>query len=102
MDLQEFVSESLQQIINGVAEAQDEAKSIGAKVNPSNSRGFTKFKDIHFDIAVTVNSEKSGTTGGKLQVAGIGFGKEGAQVNSHQTVSRVSFDVSILFPFFRD
>jgi hypothetical protein len=108
MDLENFVSETLIQIINGVRAAQSATANTGAKINmllaPS-TLGDTPIESpsvpierVDFDIAVTA-TEGEGRKGGINVVAGV-FGAKG-QVESHalsSSVSRVRFGVGLMLP----
>jgi hypothetical protein len=78
MDLKEFVSETLVQIVAGVKQAQLETKVLGAEVNPhlvggsqsdavklgylrAGGNGFAQI--VNFDVALTI-MEGTGTKGG--------------------------------------
>lgn len=98
MDLKTFVAETLQQIIDGVREAQENQKGgspegKGAAINPgskfqtSETGHTTPPRPIEFDVAVTVTegSEKKGK--GSLGVANyVGIGGEKSASNSNSTV----------------
>lgn len=112
MELKEFVSNSIVQIIEGVKEAQDKAGQFGAIVNPTNlflysgqtgTAGQTLEDNnvsrlVEFDIAVTsVEGEK--TKGGLGVVVGVlSAGTMGQSEAQNSSVSRIKFSVPILFP----
>jgi hypothetical protein len=116
MDLETFVSESLQQIIRGVRGAQDHfAKNpIDAKINP---RGITALErseegvkqphDLHtklpihqveFDVAVTVSASSEGKGGVGIRVMGIAIGGEKASTTESSLVSRLKFSIPVVWP----
>lgn len=117
MQLQEFVTESLLQIANGVSEAQ--RKIVGnAQINPRlpdhanvSSGHFTKIpKDmillrdgevvtmVQFDVAVTT-TEGTGTKGGIGVVSGIlNLGSSGQSDRSNSAVTRLQFAVPMVLP----
>jgi hypothetical protein len=112
MELQEFIKESLIQIVEGVSEAQEEVRSKGAVINPTNLQFDSKQipgtgnteKDknisrlIDFDIAVTT-TEGSKTKGGiGIHVGMIGLGSTGQSEAQNSSMSRLKFSVPILFP----
>ena len=75
--LQEFISETISQVIHGVAGAQKLTTELNSRINPKKIDGDGHMKriaekrtPIEFDIAVTV-TEGTGTTGG-ISVYGIG------------------------------
>lgn len=111
MNLKEFVSEALVQIIEGVIDAHDRTKQFGAIVNPIISgsqehgakHGFVASTDgaaqmVHFDVALEAK-EGTGTKGGIGVVTGIfSLGSSGQSNAENSTVSRVKFGVPIVLP----
>lgn len=111
MELQDFIKQSIVQIVNGVFEAQKEVADKGASVNPSGLhlkgdqiKGHAVTNDgnvtqhIEFDVAVTT-TEGTGTKGGIGVVAGVlALGAQGQSSESTQAVSRLKFTIPILLP----
>ncbi len=109
MDLKQFVSISLQQIVAGVAEAQK--ADHGGEVNPTIWRtgdaGKLKIVEsntgnwihmVDFDIAVTVG-ESTGTQGGiGLVVGPVALGSRGQSNAETSSVSRIRFQVPVSWP----
>jgi hypothetical protein len=109
MKLQEFISETLVQIINGVKDAQGKIGESGA-VNPI---GINRMKDqlagrgyhsgavtetVEFDVAVTVTEDKTKKVGAGAIVSVVGLGAQ-MQTEAHSSsVSRVRFSVQALLP----
>jgi hypothetical protein len=107
MNLQEFVSESLNQITEGVASAK---KNHGDYVAPELSGGDDRPKGqlvtmgwkpaflVEFDVAVTASESSSAGGGGGLKVLSVvsleGGGKRSIENSS---VSRVKFSVPIVY-----
>lgn len=116
MDLKEFVSSALQQIIAGVEDAQSTVEGDG-EVNPhiwmaqradANKQKILESNNgkwihmVEFDVAVTV-AESTGTKGGIGIVVGpIGLGSRGESSAQNSSVSRVKFEVPIAFPRKKD
>jgi len=119
MDLQEFVQESLRQIIVGVhnakksAETKAEVAPAGAMATVANSPiglyrtiydesgervGIQFTQDVSFDVAITIVEESEKQGGGKLQVLGISAGGEKKSNKSSSSVSRVQFTVPVFLP----
>ena len=115
MDLKTFVSETLTQIVAGVADAKREIEemAVGAAVNPAFVTGSSEHgppSDVEFDVAVTVVStertgerhEASGSAGGVLAVVGLKVsGKldgEDVKEDRREGVSRVKFSVKLAQP----
>jgi hypothetical protein len=113
VELKDFVSESLKQIIDGVVTAQDYAKTKGAAINPEKLLNLAESKLlvrpgqgqydlipqlIEFDVAVTA-SESGGTKAGIGVFAGAFGGSTQATMEDANTmVSRIKFSVPVLFP----
>lgn len=110
--LEDFVSEALKEIINGVTTAQNHAAAKNARVNPAGlnyrtDQGVVKLWDhetgeiaqeVHFDVAVTV-TEGTETKGGMgIFVGAFGMGSHGQSEKEKSVVSRISFDVPIILP----
>ncbi len=94
MDIKEFVSQTLKQIIDGVVDAQDQTRKTNAVVVPyCDSK-----QKVDFDVAVTVVEGKE--TGGKagISVWSIGAGVTGKTESSSSTVSRIKFEIPIDLP----
>mgnify|MGYP007123672533 CR=1 FL=1 len=111
MDLRDFVSETLIQIVEGVKNAQSNAANLGAKINPhltstlgpAEKQGFLRTNEgyaqiVQFDVALTV-TEGSGTKGGIGVFAGaINLGSSGQSQTENSSVSRVKFSVPLSLP----
>ena len=112
MSLQDFVSETLKQVIGGIIVAQDFVKDKGAYINPSHlsatGAGRDKrlfhsetgtFPDVfEFDVAVTT-VKGTGTQGGiGVFVGAIAVGSQGKSESSSSSVSRIKFSVPVAFP----
>jgi hypothetical protein len=112
MELKDFVSESIKQIIDGVNEAKRYADNYDAMVNPrrwswNSSNVLARYEsntgaaieNIEFDVAVTV-TEGTNTKGGiGVFVGPVGIGSQGQSENSNSSVSRLKFSVPIVLPF---
>ena len=116
MELKEFVTHSLTDIIGGVIDAQELTKDTGAIINPamsgaSKSDGVvyidretseTYHRSINmfdFDVAITA-SEGKGTKGIIMVVSGIlsGAGQVSTSGESSE-VSRIKFSVPVVLPY---
>ena len=111
MELNDFVAETLKDIIEGVRTAQSEG--LERNVNPQGMQlqadGAPKGKHyqaygnrlvlmVQFDVAVTVSSEKKGEGGGKISVLGQKAGLEGSVSQEKTEVSRIKFEVPVVMP----
>jgi hypothetical protein len=118
MDLETFVSETLVQVVNGIARANTALAGSGAIVNPKNvyAAGKTDMRvyghivpqrdaemrravhAIDFDVAITA-TEGSGTKGGIGVVVGaIALGTQGSSTSNNSSMSRVQFSVPVALP----
>lgn len=111
MELKDFVSDTLTQIIEGVKAARNAAGESDALVAPHidplqshlEEHGMVPAGDrvaqiVNFNVALTV-TEGSGTKGGIGVVAGaINLGSAGQSRSSNSTVSRVQFSVPVALP----
>lgn len=111
MELREFVSLALREIVEGVAEAQ--GKVAGGEINPKiwmhQREAAAKMKIlesnagkwihlVEFDVAVTV-AEGTATKGGLGLVVGpVALGSSGQSSNQSSTVSRIKFEVPVAWP----
>jgi len=111
MKLQEFITSTLKELIDGVKNAQEHAKKCGGAINPTGlqylegSSGTVQHKktsrigtDIEFDIEVLVSdqNEKKGGAGVSVPILKVGFdGKSGSE---NRSVNRVKFKVPVIFP----
>lgn len=112
MKLQEFISQTLLQIVEGVADAQKTIQG-GGEINPhywQAQRGdIAKLKILEsnngkwihlvdFDVAVTV-VESTETKGGVGMVVGpIALGSRGQSNAENSTVSRIKFQIPVTLP----
>ncbi len=116
MKLQEFVNETVKEIIAGVKEAQAYAKANHAEVNPRESGGGQEkkayadifvgrerwvtvpIKNIDFDVAVTSTDTSETQAGVGIFVAALGLGVKDKSDTLNSCVSRVKFSVPLCFP----
>lgn len=107
MDLSEFVRETLNSIVTGVVNSQDDMKDTNAIINPStiNTDGFIghkgkrKVTNISFNVAVTVEDIDEGRKGFKIAVADIiSLGTNNQEKTANQVISRIAFEIPLLLP----
>lgn len=114
MDLKTFVSETLTQIVDGVADAKQrlEAGETGARINPvrrdsSNRPHPSEATPVEFDLALTVTQQTAETStargDAKAGIVSVFQAKVGADLaassgNQSQEVSRVKFTVMLAQP----
>ena len=110
MELKEFVSNTLSQIIEGIVISQENAKKSGAEINPYGvkianfpSIAFTSTGQagqiVEFDVALTAieSDEMKGSIG--VVAAVLGVGVQGKAASSDSTINRVKFSVPVFLPF---
>ena len=107
MDVEEFVSSSLRQILNGIKAAQDGKHGDGINpsfVSASPGVGVYPIADgryafaVSFDIAVTVTESSNVEAGGKLTVLSLGAGGTASRGAEEKSVTRIQFGVPVAFP----
>lgn len=110
MELKTFVSETISQIVEGVAEAQERCKKLGARVNPRLTGNYKEHDElwaddgsasaqfVEFDVGIEA-SEGSGTKGGVGVMAGaFTLGTSGQSQAEKSATSRVKFVVPLVLP----
>jgi len=110
--LQDFVSETIKQIIDGVISAQEYAATKNSKVNQKElnfrtDQGEDKLWDpntrsliqqIYFDVAITT-TEGTQTKGGiGIFVGPVGVGSQGQSDAQNQSSSRIKFKIPVTLP----
>lgn len=104
MELREFVTQSLLQIVRGVSDANNalepERKKPDGTALPNLFLLPPGVKQdgghgIHFDVAVTARSESDKGVGAKARLSVVQFDVGGKQVATTEQVSRISFSVQI-------
>ena len=88
MELRKFVSESIIQIANGVADAFKDCTT--AEVSPFEKDGYANTQKIKFNVSVAVEHG----AGGKINVLGYGGGNYDYDKT---TIQKIDFDVDIKF-----
>ena len=77
LELRDFVAETIKQVIDGVAAAQEYATTKRAIVNPPPSRFTQRVESISFDVGITA-AKGSKTQGGIAVFTGaFGLGSKG-------------------------
>ena len=97
MKLEDFVAETLKQVVAGVKNAQGPAKENGAYISPFIQRNETT-TSIDFDVEVTT-SDATETEGGiGVFVGAIGLGSKGKSDSSTVSVNRIKFSIPLFLP----
>ena len=108
MELQQFVRDTICQVILGIDGAKQilADRGIGAAVNPvwedANNLNDEHVLKMEFDVAVAVASTTQSEAGGGLklgiQVLSVGAGVKDQNSTEHSSVSRVKFVVPYILP----
>lgn len=109
MELKEFISETLNHIIDGVNAAQEHARVSGARINPrvNAAAGGGRGVDIgsnliidavKFDVALTAAKDSKTKGGIAVFFGAVGLGSQGESKAANESVNRVSFSVPIILP----
>lgn len=113
MELKEFVSEALIQIVEGIETAQDRVTESNAEISPQysncqigmmeknkilvSSKGAV-IQHVDFDVAVSA-TEGTGSKAGVGVLAGaFNLGASGSSNQESQTASRIKFSVPVTLP----
>ena len=113
MQLRDFVSQTLIQVVQGVADAQAQTAKDGALVNPEIKNLFVKSQSggtnlalgwskegelvnmVSFDVAVTA-TEGTGTKGGiGIVIGSVALGSQGSSEEKNEAISRVQFRIPL-------
>jgi len=114
MELKEFVSQSIQQIFEGVKQAQSQTKDINGMIAPSKLRmsdkeipnhqsviGYyhtTPIISIDFDISVTTQDLTQDKTGAGIFVAALGIGGQIGSESFSNQLNKLRFSVPVILP----
>lgn len=111
MKLNEFITESLNQIFTGISDSKRIASDHGFQVNPwivtgkSDNTGVlidretkTPVQIVDFDVAVTTAESEQSKGGAGILVACFGIGGQRCTDAANTIVSRIKFSVPIAYP----
>ena len=109
IELRDFISNALTQLIDGIVNAQEYAQNKGAVINPvdkfaSDFERMSRTEDlqlvhiIEFDVAVAVSENKQLKGGIGIVVPELSFGYQGSISNQKNAVSRISFSIPVILP----
>lgn len=88
MELQEFITSTLESISKGL---QDANKNLSGSNNYR--LAFGKDGEITFDIALTVSETSDKSAGGGIKVYALSIGGEKGKSNLQENVSRIKFKI---------
>lgn len=117
MNLRDFIRETLSEIADGVAEADEKVAARGGAVNPrdvvANKSGEGPYgyyaedkkgtyrravESIEFDVVVSAAEGKETKGGIAIHVGAIGVGSAGKSDQSSSSQSRIKFRIPMLLP----
>ncbi|HTK19560.1 MAG TPA: hypothetical protein VL442_08610 [Mucilaginibacter sp.] len=114
MQLQDFITETLVQISEGVLNAKNKLGANGLQINPylyEQFNGLTEHPEfigfaegkrivqiVNFDVSVTVEAENNKQGNIKIASGFIEMGLLGKKKSSEQNISKIKFSIPISFP----
>lgn len=100
MELKEFVTETLKQIIDGVVEAQSYAKQKDSVIGYDKERTslIQSAEVVEFDIAVTIEDGTQLKGGAGVAVGVLMLGSQAASDKVNQSSNRIKFSVPLYLP----
>jgi hypothetical protein len=107
MKLDEFITQTINQIIDGVAASQEHAVEKAAWINPPiiasrvmslPESNLSPAQPIEFDIAITTTKTSEAKGGAGIFVAGVGIGAQAEAGTAGMNVSRIKFTIPVILP----
>lgn len=116
MELKDFISETIQQISQGIVNAKEKCSELDVIVNPDITVGANgeyyipeeknishismqrRVQLLNMDIAVTVTEASETSGGGKIGVSILGANINSSGKSENTNVSRVKFSIPVCFP----
>ena len=115
MELDTFITTTLEQIVNGVAVAAERTSSRGAVICPSraqyqtaqhmaespgmiDARDWVPLQVVKFDVAVTVTGETANEAGGGVRISVLQGGAKHTSSEQQESVQHIGFEVPIKLP----
>lgn len=108
MELKDFVRQTLEQIVEGAAEAQKSISQKGGIINPSklvfqkdgnwNNYGHPMPQEVEFDVALTSTDIQGSAEGIGVFLGSINLGKRNATGVEQVAVTKVRFCVPLVLP----
>lgn len=98
MELQDFIAETLKEIISGVRRAQESAIELGAKINPRGG-SIVEMRNVQFDVAVSTSEGAEKKSGISVFVGPVGsVGSQNQSDLMSSSMSRIKFSVPLKLP----
>lgn len=98
MKLEDFVSETLKEVMQGVKKSQATSNEHGGCIAPHYLKLSENMYKIEFDIAVTTTEGTSTQSGVGVFVGPVALGSKGHSDASSQSLSRIKFSVPVTYP----
>ncbi|NMG04929.1 hypothetical protein [Azoarcus taiwanensis] len=108
MELKDFVKATLEQIVEGVAAAQETIEARGGIVNPSNMSflkdgSWSKYRhampqEVIFDVALTSTDRRGSSEGIGVFLGSISLGKKSDSGVERVAMTKVKFSVPLVLP----
>jgi len=105
LELSDFITSALVDIVQGIANAQEKIQELGGAINPNKynvgTDGVkTDTYTVSFDIAVFAEASSSKDAGGRVKVMGwVEASIDGNESSTrNQRESRIKFEVPVKFP----
>jgi hypothetical protein len=114
LELQEFITNALVQIVAGIADARDKTSSHDATIGSGRVYGRTdiagtitdqhgrQWSSVEFDVMLAEASGKDTKGGIGVYLGAVGLGSHGASHSDTETRSRIKFTVPIVYPGARE
>ena len=108
MELRDFVKATLEQIVDGVAEAQKVINTKGGNVNPTsmswqkdgtwNTYNHAMPQEVVFDVALTATDKRGSSEGIGVFLGSISLGKKNDTGVEQVAITKVRFSVPLVLP----
>lgn len=116
MELKEFISETIQQISQGIIDAKTKCSELDVIVNPNITVGSKgsyyipaernianismqrRVQRLDMDIAVTVTEASETSGGGKIGISIFGATINSSGKSENTNISRIRFSIPVCFP----
>lgn len=108
MELREFIKTTLEQIVDGAADAQKSISEKGGIVNPTSLHFqkdglWNKFdhgmpQEVVFDVALTATNKQGTSEGIGVFLGSISLGKKNDAGSEDVAITRVKFTVPLILP----
>ena len=108
MELKEFVKVTLEQIVEGAAQAQESIRKLGGNVNPTS---LDYFKDgqrniyqhampqeVLFDVGLTATDRSGSSEGIGVFLGSISLGKKNDSGIEQTAITKVRFTIPLVLP----